>query len=627
MNRLRLGASSLRDRLEELMKSNDPEMKCYAPHKLSWYSHGLGWMWPGLERRVIKKEERHRSLKQYLAQRERAGLISRQEVVSMLPPLFLEVGPHHTVLDLCAAPGSKTSQMLEVMHWPQAEGGAPPTGFILANELQWRRANMLAHQVGRLGSPNMVVVNCDAQFFPEMSSALPEGGREIFRFDRVLCDVPCSGDGTLRKTPYIWRSWTPRDGLCLHIRQLNILYRGLELLKVGGRLVYSTCSLNPIEDEAVVAAALKRHAGAVQLVPPPESMSDVKAAEGLATWVVPNPEKNGEFFEDFETTPAEAKSGKTKLLSTMYPPSADFKEQWEEVRRHCRRLLPHLMDTGGFFIATFEKRADLAPSAKARREARAQKAKETQAEGQEEEEKEPNEKPKEKAVFRRLTKEYLPVDSVLPEWSQVLDFYGLDASLSHRFVMRAEGDKTIYFISEAAGELLRQEVKLPTRMVMCGVAAFQRTGAHHERACPWSLAQDGATQLSALKLRRKLVCSRSFLRQLLAERELTIAELRAAAAAGNALGLEALSEAGELLPGSVALTLNNAAEERLPYALVANASEGALELQLRPQESASLLEDLVGQPTVQEILATNQPEDQHGEDEVDSGDREEADDT
>ncbi|CAJ1341330.1 unnamed protein product [Effrenium voratum] len=183
------------------------------------------------------------------------------------------VEPHHTVLDLCAAPGSKTFQMLEAMHWPQAEGSPPPSGMILANELQWRRANMLTHQVGRLGSPCMVVVNCDAQFFPEMSSVSSSGAREIFRFDRVLCDVPCSGDGTLRKNPYIWKSWTPRDGLCLHIRQLNILYRGLELLKVGGRLVYSTCSLNPIEDEAVVAAALRRHGASVALVPPPESLS------------------------------------------------------------------------------------------------------------------------------------------------------------------------------------------------------------------------------------------------------------------------------------------------------------------------------------------------------------------
>eukprot|EP00913_Durusdinium_trenchii_P004592 g4265.t1 len=64
-----------------LANNRDPEMKCYAPQKLSWYSHGLGWMWPGLERRVIKKEQRHAGLKEYLAQRERAGLISRQEAL------------------------------------------------------------------------------------------------------------------------------------------------------------------------------------------------------------------------------------------------------------------------------------------------------------------------------------------------------------------------------------------------------------------------------------------------------------------------------------------------------------------------------------------------------------------
>merc|ERR1719410_2949012 len=115
----------------------------------------------------------------------------------------------------------------------------------------------------------MVVVNCDAMFFPDMylpsSSTATEAeagsdaqAREQLRFDRVLCDVPCSGDGTMRKTPYIWKSWTHRDGLALHIRQLNILNRGLDVLKVGGRLVYSTCSLNPLEDEAVVCAALRR---------------------------------------------------------------------------------------------------------------------------------------------------------------------------------------------------------------------------------------------------------------------------------------------------------------------------------------------------------------------------------
>merc|ERR1719183_1030232 len=130
----------------------------------------------------------------------------------------------------------------------------------------------------------------DAQFFPDLvirSGSGEDGPHEPFRFDRVLCDVPCSGDGTMRKTPYIWKSWTVKDGLSLHIRQLGILNRGLDLLKVGGRLVYSTCSLNPMEDEAVVAAALVRHAGAVALVPPPD-LPGFKAARCLERWVVPD---------------------------------------------------------------------------------------------------------------------------------------------------------------------------------------------------------------------------------------------------------------------------------------------------------------------------------------------------
>ena len=72
-------------------------------------------------------------------------------------------------------------------------------------------------------------------------------------FDRILCDVPCSGDGTIRKAPDIWRRWTPGNGNGLHPLQLRIALHACQMLKVGGRLVYSTCTFNPVEDEAVVA--------------------------------------------------------------------------------------------------------------------------------------------------------------------------------------------------------------------------------------------------------------------------------------------------------------------------------------------------------------------------------------
>lgn len=83
-------------------------------------------------------------------------------------------------------------------------------------------------------------------------------------FDRILCDVPCSGDGTIRKAPDIWRRWTPGNGNGLHPLQLRIALHACQMLKVGGRLVYSTCTFNPVEDEAVVAEVpLLCHASAM----------------------------------------------------------------------------------------------------------------------------------------------------------------------------------------------------------------------------------------------------------------------------------------------------------------------------------------------------------------------------
>lgn len=82
------------------------------------------------------------------------------------------------------------------------------------------------------------------------------------RFDRILADVPCSGDGTMRKSPDIWRRWSVSSGNCLHPLQLRIALHGARLMRVGARMVYSTCTFNPIEDEAVVAALLQVSAAA-----------------------------------------------------------------------------------------------------------------------------------------------------------------------------------------------------------------------------------------------------------------------------------------------------------------------------------------------------------------------------
>jgi len=117
---------------------------------------------------------------------------------------------------------------------------------------------MLVHQsLNRIGSPNCMITNLDASAIPSIKIPnMQTGQTKNLYFDRILCDVPCSGDGTTRKNPGVWKTWKPADGLGLHSLQLRILSRAIQMLKPGGRLVYSTCSYNPIENEAVVSAAL-----------------------------------------------------------------------------------------------------------------------------------------------------------------------------------------------------------------------------------------------------------------------------------------------------------------------------------------------------------------------------------
>jgi len=127
-------------------------------------------------------------------------------------------------------------------------------GFVIANDNDSKRAFMLTHQARRLKLPALFVTKCDARFFPNFKMG---HNKRNFQFDRVLCDVPCSGDGTLRKNVGLWKNFHTHMGHANHPLQVDILLRGLKMVKKGGRLVYSTCSFNPIENEAVVAAALK----------------------------------------------------------------------------------------------------------------------------------------------------------------------------------------------------------------------------------------------------------------------------------------------------------------------------------------------------------------------------------
>ncbi|CAK9110116.1 unnamed protein product, partial [Durusdinium trenchii] len=169
-------------------------------------------------------------------------------------------------------------------------------------------------------------------------------------YDKVLCDVPCSGDGTLRRRPHCWKSWSLEFPLSLHQKQLQILCRGLHLLRAGGRLVYSTCSMNPIENEAVVAAALARFGGDVSLLPMSDHCpKDLEVSACLQSWWVPDPEEPGVYYKTWADVPVSKRKPNGMLMETMFAAVRD------DMAKGCIRLAPHLIDGSGFFLALFTK--------------------------------------------------------------------------------------------------------------------------------------------------------------------------------------------------------------------------------------------------------------------------------
>ncbi|KAL1526126.1 hypothetical protein AB1Y20_014854 [Prymnesium parvum] len=340
------------------------------PQPLAWYPSRLAWqfdlsraqlrgkVWHGDDGGDGRTGERSAPIKAFhswLLREAELGHVQRQEAVSMVPPLLLDVRRGQTVLDMCASPGSKTQQLLEMLEETDgstaASGASRGCGLVVANDADEKRCHLLTSRAAKLFSSALVVTNHDARLFPESFPA--DGGPQPVQFDRVLCDVPCSGDGTLRKAPAIWRRWTPGPANMLHKLQLQIATKGARLLKVGGRLVYSTCSLNPIENEAVVASLLRAFSNrCLRLLDVSTALPHLQRRAGLLHWRVWH---RGQWHNTWESV-RQRFPRKCPRLEELFPPSAaEAKEMGLE---RCVRLLPHDQDTGGFFVAVFEKVAE-----------------------------------------------------------------------------------------------------------------------------------------------------------------------------------------------------------------------------------------------------------------------------
>ena len=339
-------AEDIRDQIENKLFSKVDaaagemsEETVEAPKCVRWYPNRLAWQF-SYSRQQLRRLPHLEQIHEFVKRANEYGSITRQEVVSMIPAFFLDIEPSHVVLDMCAAPGSKTFQLLEMLHGSLGDNTAIPKGFVIANDVDMKRCNLLTHQTKRVNSPGLLVTNHEAQNFPVITSP---GGR-TFPFDAILTDVPCSGDGTMRKAPDIWPRWGVGNGNGLHPLQLKIALRAAQLLKVGGRLVYSTCTFNPIEDEAVVAAMLKDCDGALELLDVSKELPELRRVPGVRHWEVWDKFGKHDTFDGPEE--------KNKLHATMFPAYADAGNLPLE---RCMRILPHQDDTGGFFVAVFRK--------------------------------------------------------------------------------------------------------------------------------------------------------------------------------------------------------------------------------------------------------------------------------
>ena len=170
-----------------------------------------------------------------------AGVYYLQEASAMSPVALLDTQPGEKVCDLCAAPGGKTTQIA---------GRMLGEGFLLCNEINPKRAKILSRNIERMAVANALVTNEHpanlAQRFPGF-------------FDRVLVDAPCSGEGMFRKEEAAVTDWSQETVEMCARRQAEILHSAAQLVRPGGRLVYSTCTFAPEEDEEAVANFLSDH--------------------------------------------------------------------------------------------------------------------------------------------------------------------------------------------------------------------------------------------------------------------------------------------------------------------------------------------------------------------------------
>ena len=221
------------------------------------------------------------------------GYFYMQEVVSMIPPVILNPKQNDLVLDMCAAPGSKTTQLSELMK---------NKGLIVANDNDVMRLKLLNYAIEKCGCLNIAQTMMDARFITRMH-----------KYDKILLDAPCSSEGQIRKNPEVLKNWNQAYVNKFSELQKQLIDSAFQLLNNNGVLVYSTCTFSPEENEEVVDFLLKKYPDArVEKI----KLKNFKFSEGISSY------------------------GSRKFDAQV---------------RNCARIWPHHNDTGGFFAAKIVK--------------------------------------------------------------------------------------------------------------------------------------------------------------------------------------------------------------------------------------------------------------------------------
>jgi len=274
-----------------------------------------------------------------------------QELSSMLPVIALAPEKNQRVLDLCAAPGSKTTQISSEMQ---------NTGIIIANEPSLPRLKILSSNLERCGASNVIITKKDGR---DLCRRMVEMN---FKFSKILIDAPCSGEGTLKssqKTALMWNIKTIEN---LPAIQFSLFRAAFEVLETGGEIIYSTCTHAPEENEGVVDKILREFEGRIE-ISKPNLPKELKTREGVTSWDNSVAEKKGEEgnnLDDNDLNCSQQKGqwgrGKENSNKKIGGKGEQFSEKskiknYDKQVKLCARVYPQDNKTEGFFVAKFRR--------------------------------------------------------------------------------------------------------------------------------------------------------------------------------------------------------------------------------------------------------------------------------